>query len=208
MKANIRIGKGRLLVLSAPSGAGKTTLCKRILADVPGIDVSVSYTTRAPRKGEVNDVDYTFVDMNEFERMVQAGEFIEWASVYGNRYGTARRRVEEILAQGRDVMMDIDSQGAGQIRASGIAATYVFIIPPSLDTLSERLIKRDTDTVEVIRGRLESSKAEIMQYRNYDYIVVNEDIERAVADVASIITADRLRVQYIDPEVFQREFSL
>lgn len=195
-------------MLSAPSGAGKTTLCKRILAGVPGIDVSVSYTTRAPRKGEVGDIDYTFVDIGEFERMVRAGEFIEWARVYGNCYGTARRRVEEILASGRDVMMDIDSQGAGQIRAAGIAATYVFVIPPSLDALSKRLIGRDTDTQEVIRGRIEGAKAEMMQYHNYDYVVVNEDLEMAVADVASIIASDRLRIEYVDAEEFKREFSL
>jgi guanylate kinase len=204
----MRISKGRLYILSAPSGAGKTTLCKKILAGVSGIGVSVSYTTRAPRKGEVNDVDYTFVDMAGFERMAQAGEFIEWARVYGNCYGTSRRRVEEILAGGRDVLMDIDSQGASQIRGAGIDATYLFVIPPSIDILAERLRKRDTDTREIILGRLEGSKSEMRQYRNYDYVVVNDNLVNAVADVASIITANRLRIEYVDAEAVKREFSL
>jgi guanylate kinase len=146
--------KGSIFVISAPSGAGKTTLCKKILDEDGSIRPSVSYTTRAPRKDEVNDVDYTFVSEREFREMAEAGEFVEWAEVHGNLYGTSVRRLEELAAAGFDVLLDIDVQGARQIRGTFPDGVFVFVLPPSMTVLRQRLEQRGSNTKEDMEKRL------------------------------------------------------
>ena len=185
--------RGLLVVISSPSGAGKTTLCKRLMQEVPNLKFSVSYTTRSPRAGEKNGVDYVFVDGDTFQRMVDAGEFAEWAEVHGNRYGTPRSAVKEALEGGRDVLFDIDWQGGRQLKAQFEQdSVLIWILPPSLDVLEERLRRRATDDPEVIERRLRMAKLELQNYATYHYVVVNEDLERAYGDVRSIYVAAHL----------------
>lgn len=178
---------GTLLVLSAPSGAGKTTLVKALLAEDPGLRFSVSYTTRTPRTGEVDGRDYFFVDRSRFDAMAAAGEFLEHAEVFGNCYGTSRRQVEELLAAGHHVLLEIDVQGAGQVRRNAAACTSVFIMPPSVAELERRLRGRGTDAEEVIRRRLAGSLAEMAHWREFDFVIFNEEIGDSVAALRSIL---------------------
>lgn len=184
---------GSLYIVSAPSGAGKTSLVKALTEADPGIVVSVSHTTRAPRPGERDGVNYYFVDMPAFERMVGAQAFLEHAQVFDRRYGTARAPVEKSLAAGLDVILEIDWQGARQVRAAFPGAVSVFILPPSRAALEERLRGRGQDSDEVIARRMRDAVSEMSHWEEYDYIVVNDRFEQALADLRAVFAARRLR---------------
>ena len=184
----------RLFVLSAPSGAGKTTLCRRLVKSVPELAYSVSYTTRPPRAGEVDEVDYSFVSRGRFENMVEAGEFLEWAEVFGCFYGTGKKRVIEKLDSGLNVMVDIDIAGARQIKISFPQAVFIFILPPTFRELIHRLESRGTEGKLEMRQRLDEAKVEIEAGKMYDYLIINDSIDRAVDDLESLITAERFRM--------------
>lgn len=198
--------RGDLFVVSAPSGAGKTTLCRRLLSMMPGITFSVSYTTRPPRPGEVNDRDYTFIGEDEFRRMAEAGEFAEWAEVHGNLYGTSRRRLEETLAGGTDILLDIDVQGARQMREQFPGGVYIFVLPPSMEVLQERLGGRQTDRPEVIKKRLATAAGEIRDYTHYNYVIVNNTFEKALRELEAIVTSRRLSSGRIDHDWVKKNF--
>jgi len=187
--------RGLLFVLSSPSGAGKSTLSRMLLAADSGISPSISATTRPPRAGEVDGKDYHFVSVGQFEEMVANGDFLEWARVFGNRYGTPRAPVEALLAQGRDVLFDIDWQGAQQLHhAAGADVARVFILPPSIEELEHRLRARGTDADAVIAARMERARAEISHWSEYDYVLVNSDLNACFAQVHTILNAERLRL--------------
>lgn len=200
--------KGSILIVSAPSGAGKTTLCRRLTEVVPRIVHSISYTTRQAREGEVEGRDYFFVDEEWFMRMVADGEFLEWAEVHGNLYGTSRVKLFEIMEGGIDVILDIDTQGAAQIRQKGIDATFIFVLPPSLEILRKRLMSRKTDSEEVILRRLKKAREEIGDYRLYDYVIVNDDLAVALKELGSVVLSRRLHISRIDHEWIRETFGL
>jgi guanylate kinase len=186
--------RGLMLVLSSPSGAGKSTIARALLQEDTALRMSISATTRPPRPGEVDGRDYVFVDHPRFEAMVRDGELLEHAVVFGNRYGTPRAPVEAALATGSDVLFDVDWQGADQLRANvGGDLVAVFILPPSKAELERRLRGRAQDPEDVVRRRMEMATAEISHWDEYEYVVVNEQAERAIAQVRSILTAERLR---------------
>ena len=181
---------GKLFIVAAPSGAGKSTLVNALLDREPGIALSISHTTRAPRPGDVDGVQYHFVDRVRFERMVAAGDFLEHADVFGNCYGTSRGAVESMLAAGRDVLLEIDWQGAAQVRAK-IACVSIFILPPSRAELEHRLRARGTDNESTIEKRLAASRGEIAHAHEFDCIVVNDRFDDAVAQLQAIVRAAR-----------------
>ncbi len=186
--------RGLLFVMSSPSGAGKTTLSKNLLAADDNITMSVSVTTRAKRPGEVDGKDYYFIYQRKFDAMVEAGELLEWANVFGNSYGTPKKPVEDALEQGRDVLFDIDWQGTQQLaQAMKDDLVRLFILPPSGETLRQRLIKRAQDSSSVVAKRMAEASREISHWPEYDYVIVNEKIEDAHQQVMSILTAERLR---------------
>jgi len=184
---------GTLFTVSAPSGAGKTTLVHRLLERDPGLKLSVSYTTRAPRQGEENGREYHFVSAKRFRELVEAGEFVEWAEVHGNCYGTSRTWLVEQLAQGRDTMLEIDWQGAAQARTAFPEAISVFVLPPSAETLESRLRGRGTDSEAVIAARLRAARIEMQHVADFAYVIINEHLPSAVDDLAAIVRAARLR---------------
>jgi guanylate kinase len=186
--------RGLMLVLSSPSGAGKTTLSRRLLEADKGLDLSVSVTTRPPRSGEVEGRDYRFIDRKRYDAMVAKHDLLEWAEVFGNCYGTPRGPVEAALNQGRDVLFDIDWQGTQQLRNAvpGDLVT-VFVLPPSIDELGRRLHTRAQDSDEIIRERMTKAADEMSHWAEYDYVVINRDIEQAFADVRAILAAERLK---------------
>lgn len=187
--------RGLLIILSSPSGAGKSTLAKRLMVWDPSLRFSVSATTRAPRPGEVDGQDYYFRTRPAFEAMVAAGEMLEHAEVFGNLYGSPKGPVEAAVTEGRDTLFDIDWQGGQQIRNStlGKDVVSIFILPPSIAELERRLRTRGQDSDEVIRGRMAKSETEISHWAEYDYVLVNEDIDRAEADLRTIVCAERMR---------------
>lgn len=188
--------RGLLFVLSSPSGAGKSTISRMLLAADDSIEMSVSATTRPMRPGEVEGRDYHFVDVPEFKRMVADGEFLEWAHVFDHRYGTPRAPVERILASGRDVLFDIDWQGAQQLyQQAGADVVRVFILPPSMEELRRRLTGRATDDTEVVERRMARAAAEISHWDGYDYVLINDDVERCFAQVRLVLRAERLKRQ-------------
>lgn len=199
---------GRLFVVAAPSGAGKSSLVKALLACEPRLGVSVSHTTRAPRGQERDGVEYHFVDMARFEAMIAAGEFLEHALVHGNRYGTSRAAVRRLLDAGRDVVFEIDYQGALQLKGQFPHAVLVFILPPSWDELERRLRGRGEDHPDVINERLQNARVEVAQAPRFDYVIINGDFESALGQLREIVheQPSRYRFQaqrYAQPEVFQ-----
>ena len=184
---------GNLIIVSAPSGAGKTTLVAEVVRRVAGVRSSISCTARARRAGEEHGVDYFFVGREEFGAMAARGEFLEWAEVHGNLYGTPRRPIDETLARGEDMILTIDVQGAASARRAFPDAVSVFILPPSYRTLTERLETRGANAAEDLRLRLRNARHELAQYREFDYLVVNEDLARAAAELAAVIVAARCR---------------
>lgn len=185
---------GKLFILSAPSGAGKTTLLKRVMADLPGLAFSVSHTTRLPRAGEVDGIDYHFVSRSRFEAMRDQGVFLEWAEVHGNLYGTSRPAVLSQLATGLDVILDIDVQGAAIIlNSAAIPAASLFISPPSLTELEQRLRGRETDSEETILLRLQNARKEIEAAADYEYLIVNDHLDQAIDTLRAIVIAERSR---------------
>ena len=186
--------RGLMLVLSSPSGAGKTTLSRRLLEVDRNVTLSISVTTRAKRSGEIDGRDYHFIDKARFERMVKDGDLLEWANVFGNRYGTPRAAVAEALAAGRDVLFDIDWQGTQQLRerARGDMAS-IFVLPPSIAELERRLRARAQDDEAIIKARMAKAADELSHWAEYDYVIVNDDIEPAFADVRTILAAERLK---------------
>ena len=193
--------KGLLIVISAPSGTDKTTLCHMLLEEFPNMEFSISYTTRKPRPGELNGRDYFFVDRKTFERMIEEGDFLEWAEVYGNLYGTSKSQVLKALKEGKDILLDIDTQGALQVKKNFPEAVLIFILPPSLKELERRLKKRGTDDEETIKKRLQIAREEIRKALEYDYIVVNDILEVAFERLRSIITAEKCRTDRLAGEI-------
>src|ERR1700742_817738 len=186
--------RGLMFVLSSPSGAGKTTLSRLLIERMPGLKMSVSATTRAKRPGEVHGQDYLFVDKARFEEMVKRNELLEWATVFENRYGTPRAPVEAALSKGEDVLFDIDWQGTQQLREKARAdVVSVFILPPSALDLEKRLHSRAQDSDAVIRSRMSRDSHELSHWAEYDYIVINHDVDEAFAEVQSILKAERLK---------------
>lgn len=183
--------EGLILILSAPSGAGKTSLCRELFKTFPDMKESISYTTRAPRQGEVEGEAYHFVTKEVFERMVAEDAFAEWAEVHGNKYGTALRTLEEARKNGIDLVLDIDCQGAQRLKEQFDGGVYVFIMPPSMEELRRRLEGRSSDAQEVIERRIVRAADEIREARWYDYIIVNDDFETACRELAAIVIAHR-----------------
>jgi guanylate kinase len=186
--------RGVMLVLSSPSGAGKTTLSRKLLDDDGDVSLSISVTTRPPRRGEVDGRDYHFIDEARFQDMVRRGELLEWAKVFDYHYGTPKRPVDEILAQGRDVLFDIDWQGTQQLREKAARdLVSIFVLPPSIPDLEQRLRTRAQDSDDVIHARMAKAADEMSHWAEYDYVVINKDIEDAFTEVQAILKAERLK---------------
>jgi guanylate kinase len=187
--------RGNLFILSAPSGAGKSSLINALLAKHTDMKVSVSHTTRAPRPGEENGVHYHFVAVDEFKALIEKNDFFEWAQVFDNYYGTSKQAIEEQLAAGIDVFLDIDWQGAQQMRKLVDDIETIFILPPSKEELETRLNNRGQDSAEVIAGRMAQAQSESSHYNEYDYLVINDDFETALTQIETIVLAKRLSLQ-------------
>ena len=195
--------KGILFVVSGPSGAGKTTLYRKAASSLPNLKHSVSYTTRRPRPGEVNDRDYTFINRDEFKGMIDRAEFAEWAEIHGKLYGTSKKRLEETMDSGIDAILDIDVQGAEQLKKKYKGGVYIFVLPPSLDALGERLQKRMVNSKEEIEKRLKVAAKEIKRYREYDYVIVNNILEDALKELSAIIISKRVSTERVDPQLIE-----
>lgn len=187
------VPRGRLVVVSSPSGGGKGTLIRRVLNEVPNLGYSVSYTTRQARLGEVNGRDYFFVTPQIFKRMAGAGEFLEWANVHEHLYGTAHAQVERELAEGRDIILEIDVQGAESVRSLVSDSISVFILPPSFEVLSARLTARGSERPQDLALRLRNARREVLHYREFEYVLINDEADRAARQLAAIIYAERAR---------------
>ena len=201
-----RKNRGRLFIVSAPSGAGKTTLCQKLSSIIQNLKHSVSYTTRPMRHGEINNRDYTFIKEDVFRRMARRDEFIEWAEVHGNLYGTSRKRLEAMLDKGINVILDVDTQGARQIRKKYKDGIYIFILPPSLRALRERLKKRMCNSKEEIQRRLKRAADEIREYKKYDYVILNRVFDTAIEEMKAIISSEKLRTENIDSLWIKKNF--
>jgi guanylate kinase len=201
--------RGLLFIVSAPSGAGKTTLVERLVEEVPHLRMSRSYTSRPAREGEIDGVDYNFVTRARFEEMIAAGDFLEWAPVFGNLYGTCASECEALIASGHDVVLVIDVQGARKVRARGLETTAVFVMPPSLGELEQRLRGRSKDSEVEIQRRLQVARSEVAAFSEYDYVIVNDELPAAVDRLRSIVMAERARLQRIrdQAERIVRTFS-
>jgi guanylate kinase len=201
--------RGLLFIVSAPSGAGKTTLVERLVEQVPHLRLSRSYTSRPAREGETDGVDYNFVTRDRFTAMMAANEFLEWADVFGNLYGTSAKDTERLLTAGDDVVLVIDVQGARKVREGGLSACTVFVMPPSADILERRLRGRSKDSEPAIQRRLQVARAEVASYREYDFIVINDELTAAVDRLRGIILSERARRARMTPtaEEIVRTFS-
>jgi guanylate kinase len=193
--ATRQAGRGLLFIVSAPSGTGKTTLVERVVQDLSNLHRSRSYTSRAPRAGERDGVDYNFVSRERFDTMIRDGAFLEWADVFGNCYGTSAADTEAVLAQGGDVVLVIDVQGARQVKNRGMETVGVFVLPPSASILARRLRDRSQDTEAQIARRLETACHEVREFAQYEYVVVNDELEAAVSRLGAIVMAERTRVR-------------
>jgi guanylate kinase len=198
--ASTRSREGLLFIVSAPSGAGKTTLVERLVEQVPRLRMSRSYTSRAAREGETPGIDYNFVSRTQFEAMIAAGDFLEWADVFGNLYGTCGSDTERMLAAGDDVVLVIDVQGARKVRQRGMPAITVFVMPPSFAVLERRLRGRSKDAEVAIQRRLAVARQEVASFTEYDYVVVNDELTAAVDRLRSIVIAERFRLDRMQPE--------
>jgi guanylate kinase len=200
--------RGILFIISAPSGTGKTTLCKQLTSTVPGLWHSISYTTRKPRPGEEHGREYFFIGESEFQQMIDRNEFVEWARVYGNLYGTPRKALTDQLEQGIDVLLEIDVQGAIQVKKKFEDAVSIFILPPSMQVLRSRLQNRASDTPEEILRRLQKVKEEVWSYREYAYVVRNEDLSQSLRELESVFLAERLKTKRLNMAWLERKFIL
>ena len=200
--------RGILFIISAPSGTGKTTLCKQLAATVPELWHSVSYTTRKPRSGEEHGREYFFIGEAEFQQMIDRNEFVEWARVYGNLYGTPRKSLTDRIEQGIDVLLEIDVQGAIQVKKKFEDAVSIFILPPSMQVLRSRLQHRASDTPEEILRRLQKVKEEVWSYREYAYIVRNEDLSQSLRELESVFLAERLKTKRLNMAWLEKNFIL
>lgn len=189
----MNVRKGNLIVMSAPSGAGKTTVLQKALSLLDEIDFSVSYTTRVQRLTERDGLDYHFISEESFRKKIEGDEFLEWAEVHGNLYGTGRSDTESICARGRDVLLDVDVQGADQVRKAKPEAVSIFMLPPSFEVLEKRLRGRQQDSPEVIEKRLQTARGEIGRYRDYEYVIINEEVDHSADMLRSIILAERAK---------------
>lgn len=196
--------EGILFIISAPSGTGKTSLCRELIDIFPELRHSISFTTRPKRPGERDGVDYHFVSPETFARMVAQGAFAEWAEVHGNRYGTALETLESFRRQGADVLLDIDCQGAAQLKQNYREGIYIFILPPGLEELRRRLKGRNTDAPEVIERRIANARGEIEQAVWYDYLVINDDFDQALKELKSIVVAERCRTPRVLAAVMEK----
>jgi guanylate kinase len=187
--------RGLLFIVSAPSGTGKTTLVERLVQRIPNLCLSRSYTSRAARPGEQDGVDYNFISRDRFEEMARAGQFLEWADVFGNYYGTCKADTERCLAGGTDIVLVIDVQGARQVRGSGIESIGIFVLPPSAQILEQRLRGRSKDSEAAIQKRLEAACREVGGFASYEYVVVNDELDAAVERLRAIVLAERARVK-------------
>jgi len=190
-----------VFIISAPSGSGKSTLVHRLLNTVQGLTFSISYTTRPPRPTEVNGVDYNFISKQEFEERLERNEFLEYAVVFGNYYGTNRNSLERAAHEGRDLVLDIDVQGARQLKVAIPEAISIFVLPPSREVLEQRLRARSQDSEEVIQRRLRGAAEEVRNYIQYDYVLINRDLEEASTRLAAIVRAERLRKARMEEQV-------
>jgi guanylate kinase len=200
--------RGILFIISAPSGTGKTTLCKQLTANIPGLWHSISYTTRSPRAGEEHGREYFFTDEPTFQSMIDRHEFVEWARVYGHLYGTPRKTLADKIDQGIDVLLEIDVQGAMQVKKKFDDAVSIFILPPSMTALRQRLQSRASDTTEEIQRRLQKVKEEVWSYREYAYIVRNDDLTRSLRDLENIFLGERLKTKRLDMTWIENNFIL
>lgn len=202
-------GRGLLFIVSAPSGAGKTTLVERLVEQVPQLKMSRSYTSRVARAGETDGVDYNFVSRVRFEKMIADGDFLEWAEVFGNLYGTCASDTEKLLDAGLDVVLVIDVQGARKVRRLGIASATVFVMPPSFEVQEQRLRGRSKDAEPAIQRRLQVARDEVASFAEYDYVVVNDELTAAVDRLRSIVVAERSRLGRMrgEAETIVRTFS-
>jgi guanylate kinase len=200
--------RGILFIISAPSGTGKTTLCKQLVANIPELWHSVSYTTRKPRPGEEHGREYHFTDDATFQAMIDRHEFVEWARVYGHLYGTPRRMLADKIEQGIDVLLEIDVQGALQVKKKFDDAVSIFILPPSMTVLRQRLLTRASDSSEEIQRRLQKVKEEVWSYREYAYIVRNDDLTRSLQDLESIFLGERLKTKRLNMAWIEKNFIL
>ena len=191
---------GLLFIISAPSGAGKTTLAEQLATRIPRLKLSRSYTSRPARSGEIDGVDYNFVSRNRFERMAAAGEFLEWADVFGNLYGTRAADTRALLDDGDDVVLVIDVQGARTVRASGLTTTAIFVMPPSFEILERRLRGRSKDSEAAIQRRLQVAREEVAAFTEYDFVVVNDEVAAALDELRSIVLAQRARLVARQPQ--------
>ena len=200
--------RGILFIISAPSGTGKTTLCKQLATNLHGLWHSISYTTRKPRPGEEHGRDYYFIGEQTFQEMIARNEFVEWAYVYGHRYGTPWKSLSEKIDQGIDVLLEIDVQGAMQVKKRFEDSVSIFILPPSMTVLRARLATRASDTAEEIQRRLHKVKEEVWHYREYAYIVRNEDLGRSLRDLESIFWSERLKTKRLNMTWLEHNFIL
>jgi len=200
-------GSGLVYVVSGPSGTGKTTLCKELIKLIPDLSFSISYTTRPPRRNEKSGKDYYFVTPETFEKMINKGEFAEWAEIYGNLYGTTRSSIEQALSRGHDLIFDIDSQGAPQLKKTYPLAISIFLLPPSVSELERRLCNRKTDSQETIRKRMNKAHQEISQVEIYEYIVINSVLDETLHVLQSIIVAEKHRRENMVKKVSLNSFQ-
>ncbi|MDH4185836.1 MAG: guanylate kinase [Nitrospira sp.] len=200
--------RGILFIISAPSGTGKTTLCKQLTANLPDLWHSISYTTRKPRTGEEHGREYYFIEEQLFQEMIDRNEFVEWALVYGNLYGTPWKSLTEKIDQGVDVLLEIDVQGALQVKKRFEDSVSIFILPPSMAVLRSRLLTRASDTAEEIQRRLQKVKEEVWSYREYAYIVQNDDLTRSLRDLESIFWSERLKTKRLNMTWLESNFIL